>query len=255
MVDFILLGHGRSGSTLLVKSLDEHPNIRMFGELFNIEEKERCRAFHALNRTYPPDQLEKGYYVEGEDAAEFLRSSVFYPRPWKEIQAVGFKMFYVHARRYPKERNAWDYLIAKRDLHVIHLVRRNLLESFVSLQIARRTKEWKRWKSDTSPVSEYEPFHVDPAILQGYFNEKFTYRQWARRTFRDRPFIEIEYERDVCGDFESVMHRLHDFLRVPRGPARQLLAKQAMHHPCDMIVNYAELKERFRNTLFEVFFE
>jgi len=51
---FILLGHGRSGSTLLVRSLTEHPNVRMFGELFHYEQKERERAFHALNKKFGP---------------------------------------------------------------------------------------------------------------------------------------------------------------------------------------------------------
>ena len=255
MVKFLLLGHGRTGSTLIVKSLDEHPNVRMLGELFNIEEAERSRAFHALNRIYAPDKLEKRYYIEGEDAEEFLRNGVFYKRPWQEIQAVGYKMFYVHARRYPNEKTAWNYLIHNRDIRIIHLLRRNLFESFVSFKIAMITKEWKRWKGEAKPHSSVQPLQIDPKELEFYCNQIISYQLWARQSFRDHPFMEFEYETDICGRFESLMHDIHDFLDVPREPARQLLEKQAKRPLGEIVANYAQLKEHFRDTLYEEFFE
>jgi LPS sulfotransferase NodH len=255
MVKFILLGHGRSGSTLLVKSLGRHSNVRMLGELFNEEAAERERAFHALNRIFPSDQPETRYYRDGDDGEEFLRNGVFYERGWENIHAVGYKMFYVHARRNRQEKKAWDYLVNNRDVHVVHLLRRNLFESFISLQIARKTKEWKRWKTDTKPFTEIEPFALTPKECADYFNQKTAFRIWGRRTFKDHPFLEIEYERDVCANFDNALHSIHDFLGVAREPAQQLLEKQARRHPSQQVTNYEELKEYFRYTLYESFFE
>ena len=50
MIHFVLLAHVRSGSPVLVRSLAEHRNVRMFGELFNPDENERARAYSQISR-------------------------------------------------------------------------------------------------------------------------------------------------------------------------------------------------------------
>lgn len=254
MVKFIILGHGRNGSTLIVKSLDEHPNVRVAGELFHSDETERCRAFHALNRTYPPDKLERHYYRDGQDGAQFLKESVFYERPWKEISAVGFKLFYIHARKDLNIQKAWRYLLENKEIRVIHLLRADMLASYLSLRVAFITKEWKLWKGTTRPRQEPPRLRLEPAECAAHFNQILAWRQWANENFREHPFLEIEYERDVCARFEAVMNEIHDFLDLPRVPARQLLEKQAQRPPREAIINYDELKQHFRYTLYEQFF-
>ena len=254
MIKFILLGHGRSGSTLVVKSLAQHPNIRMAGELFHESQDERKRAFEGLNRTYPPDKAEKHYYLEDTDGAKFLREDVFYERPWPEIRAAGFKLFYVHARNHSETRKAWPYLLENKDIRVLHLVRTNNLESFLSLKLALLTKEWKRWKNSQTERAEPPLLTLDPKECRAYFDEKRVWRDWARASFSDHPFFEFEYERDVCRRFQPLMHDIHDFLDVPRAPASELLEKQARKPPREQIANYDELKEYFRYTPHEEFF-
>ena len=255
MVKFIILGSGRCGSTLVVKSLDEHPNVRVAGELFHAEEQERHRAFHALNRTYLPDQQEAEYYRSGDDAAQFLERAVFYTRPWKKIWAAGFKIFYLHARGNPHEKRAWGYLLDHKDIRVVHLRRVNLLESFLSLRLAVITGEWKRWAGTPTPGIEPEPITLDPHRCQEYFNNVLTQEQWARKSFRNHSYLEIHYERDICGRFNVAMNEIQDFLGVPQMTARQVLEKQAKRSPREMIVNYDELREYFRYTLYEDFFD
>ena len=252
---FILLGHGRSGSTLVVRSLTEHPNVRMFGELFHYEQKERERAFHALNKKFGPGKHETNFYHEGEDGAAFLRNSVFYQRPWSEILAVGYKMFYLHARGNANVSKAWDYLIENKDIHVVHLSRANLLHSWLSLQIAHITKEWHWQKGAPGPRTLLPPLKLDPIECENYCNQTFAHRQWAIERFQDHPTIEVEYEADIVGRFQETMHKLQDFLEIPRGPAEQILEKQAKRKPSEQIINYDEFKEHFRNTLYESFFE
>ena len=254
MVKFLILGSGRCGSTLVAKSLDEHPNLRVGGELFHFEEAERCRAFHALNKTYPPGQHETEYYHDGDDAAQFLERAVFYERPWNEIRAYGFKFFYIHARANPQEKKAWEYLLNHKDIRVIHIVRVNLLKTFLSLRLACVTGEWKRWANATTPRQEPEPINLDPQRCQEYFGNVLAQQQWARKSFSAHPFLEISYEEDIFGRFQAAMNQIQDFLGVPPVPMRQLLEKQAKRSPREMIVNYDELKEHFRYTLYEDFF-
>jgi LPS sulfotransferase NodH len=252
---FIVLGHGRSGSTLLVRSLTEHPNVRMFGELFHDTPEERERAFHALNKKFGPGRHETSFYREGEDGGAFLRDSVFYKRPWSEIMAVGFKMFYLHARGNGNVAKAWDYLAENKDIHVVHLRRANLLECWLSLKIASITKEWAWQKGAPGPRTVLPPLELDPIECENYCNQTLMHRQWASERFKDHPTIEIEYETDLVSRFQETMYELHDFLGIPRGPAEQILEKMGKRKPREQIVNYDEFKEHFRNTLYESFFE
>jgi LPS sulfotransferase NodH len=256
MVKFILLGHGRSGSTLLVKNLIEHPGILMDEELFHPEEAERFKSDPNPNRDAPEmPGVEIRPYRDGEDGAEYLREAVFCDRSRDDILAVGFKLFYTHARGDAKARTAWDYLIENRDVRVVHLVRVNLLESFLSLKVAFMTGEWRRWKGAEGASAPPTSLRLEPRECEEYFNEITAYRAWARDAFRRHPFLEIEYERDVCARYPETMGRVYDFLCVPRGPAEQLLEKQSRRRPRETVSNYAELKEHFRPTAYGKFFE
>lgn len=249
MVKFVLLGHARSGSTLLVASLIDHPQVHLFGELFNMVASERERSFSFGLRpclaSVPHDSVApidaKLFYQPEEDAAEFIEQKVFY-RHANEAVAVGFKIFYHQAFETPASEKAWEYLFAHREIKVIHLMRRNLLESFLSLQIALQTDEWTRSIGDVSPRPELPPQHLGVNECVEYFEEIGRHRERVRNGFCNHEVLEIEYERDVCLNFQETIHRIHTFLDVPCRDGRQFLQKQALHKPWQKISNYAELK-------------
>ncbi len=255
MLKFILLGHGRSGSTLVVRSLQRHPNVLMGSEHFHAEQEERHRYYHELNGGYPADRPQQRYYLDGEDGSEFLRDHVFHERGPGDLRAVGFKMFYLHARENPQVKTAWDYLIENKDVRVIHLRRRNLFESFVSLKVAFITREWNRQR-DARPTAEPPTgLEIDPRECEDYCNRATAYRRWADERFAAHPRLEVEYERDVCGRFASAMEDIYGFLGLPNEPAEPLLVKLASRHPREQVSNYDELKEYFRHTLYEEMFD
>jgi hypothetical protein len=254
MVRFILLGYGRTGSNLIIRNLAEHPSVRMFGELFHDSEQERERAFHALNETFGAERAERQFYREGADGAEYLREGVFYERPWNDILAVGFKMFYAHARGDANAGTAWDYLIGNEDIRVIHLSRANLLESWLSLRIASITREWVWYADSAGKRTVLPPLTLDPTECETYCNQVLAHRQWATESFRNHPTLDIEYEADIIHRFQDTMDGIHDFLGVARRPARQILEKQAKRKPREQILNYKDFEEHFRHTLYESFF-
>lgn len=254
MVKFILLGQGRSGSSLITEALAEHPEVRIAGEVFHAEEEGRRLAFQALNGTGPGGEREAQYYRDGVDAWQFLEEAVFYAPPGSGVRAAGFKMFYRHARRNPAEKRAWNYLLANNDVHVIHLIRENTLESYISLRVAFLTGEWERPKGANTQRKEQPRLRLEPKECEVYFNQEIAWRKWARESFGSHPFFEIKYEKDVCARFVEVMNEIHDFIAVPRRRARQLLEKQAQRPPRETVTNYEELKEYFRYTLYEDFF-
>lgn len=261
MIKFILLGYGRTGSTLLSLALREHYHVRMYEEIFNEAEEERRRSLLAGYRVcqtngigYQEEEGRSEFYRNGEDAARFVREEVFYERRCQEPLAVGFKIFYNQARQDRNAKKVWNYLIENKDIRVIHLTRNNLLECLLSLEIAFRTNEWTSPEGATVKRAQLPPFRLDPKTCESYFHELFVSREWAKLSFREHKTLSLEYEKDLCHDFQSTMTRVQDFLGVPRWHTEQPLAKQAKRTPREQISNYTELKEHFHCTLFEEFF-
>ena len=254
MVNFVLIAHERSGSTLLWRSLADHRNICMYGELFHDEEAERKRTFRAGD---PERNLFYGgrYYRDGENGAHFLRTTVFYDPEWKILRAIGFKLFYQQARKDLSAKSTWHYLLEDKQVHIVHLWRRNLLECYLSQQLAIRTNVWVRLRNGRARRSlNLKSFSLDPKACEWYFREITAYRRWASLSFRSHPLLEIEYERDVCGRFQEMMSDIYNHLKVPRKRARKFLEKQARYKPAEQLSNYEELKEYFRHTPYEEFF-
>jgi LPS sulfotransferase NodH len=260
MVHFILLAHPRSGSTLLVRSLGEHPNVRMFGELFNDEEEERERAFSQISRCAVARRRgidASMYYREGEDGGRFVHEKVFYKRYSEEVtKSVGFKIFYEQARENSEAKKVWEYLLANRDVRVIHLRRRNLLETYLSLRVASLTNEWTQPKGrEPAARPELFPSGLEPEACASYFDRIAAYRLWVERCWKERALLTLDYETDLCSNYDETLRRIEDFLEVDHQPAEQKLEKQARCHPRERIGNYDELKEYFRYTPHQEYFE
>jgi len=260
MVRFLILAHARSGSNLLMCGLFKQRNVHMFAELFNELEEERRRAFRAsfqdcktASVPHPSVELDENeFYHDGEDGAAFLERAIFY-RHARESVAVGFKMFFHQARSSENARKVWQHLICDREVRVIHLMRRNLLESFLSLQLAFQTDHWIFPRNGEAPPVP-PPLHLSPKECEDYFRNVLAGRRWARQKFRGHPSIEVEYEADLCRGFQATVHRVQDFLGVPRRRARRLLRKQARVGPREQIGNYAELKAHFAGTPYASWF-
>ena len=131
---FIVFGHQRSGSNMMINTLREHPHIVAFSELFV-----RSRiAFHIDG--YDNHSI-KLLYLRNKYPIDFLESYIFSSYR-KDIKAVGFKLF-------PDQLNTnnfrclWQWIEQERDIKVILLTRRNLLAAYTSLFMARKTGKFR----------------------------------------------------------------------------------------------------------------
>ena len=107
---FVVLSRSRTGSNMLIQSLNSHRNIAADYEIFG--------------------------KLNGESEKEILDRS-FGKQPFY-IKAKGFKIFYYH----PIDAEGspiWDMLLSVKDLRVIHLQRRNILHVLVSSKVAHTT--------------------------------------------------------------------------------------------------------------------
>ena len=128
---FVIIGAARSGSTLLTSLLNDHSQALAFGEIF--------RAQDMIGWDIPPFldfQAPNLLALYRMDPVAFLQRKVF--RRWpRNYAAVGFKLFYYHART-PVHAAVWTHLAADENLSVVHMKRRNLLDQYYSLQLAHK---------------------------------------------------------------------------------------------------------------------
>lgn len=228
----MVLTKPRTGSNLLVNSLQTHPGMKVFGELF------RGGADEATKEAIL-DSVD-GYFSER-----------IFKRYDKSIKAVGFKIFYHHPV-YDHSGKVWNYLLNREDLRVIHLRRANLLRALVSMKIAEKTDVWKVSREQSEPVDKSIKLTAQECL------EDFCKtRQWeieANEKFSNSPVLELTYE-DLTSDYQSQMRDVQAFLGVEPAELHPLSSKQNPEALADLIVNYAELKDHFSGTEWAMFFD
>lgn len=239
---FIVLARSRTGSNLLRSLLRTHPGVLVFGELFRNAEQ--------------PDWDVPGYQTTPQalaayqaDPVRFLQARVFRRVP-KSVQAVGFKLFYYHARSGPGQA-IWPYLQGLPGLKVLHLRRRNILRTHLS---RARAAASNRWVNLSGEKEELGPVRLSAADLLADFEQT---RQWERaadEAFAPAARLNLTYE-DLAHDYASEMARVWSFLCLPAAPATPATHKQTQQPLAAAISNYAELKQSFAGTEWASFFE
>ena len=252
--NFIVLGHARCGSNLLNRALAEHPQIRTVGEVLSNDASTREVAWNSVNRIAWTEPRGDGYRI-GDDGAQFLDTKIFGKGPSRNIRAYGFKLFYDHARFDQASATAWDYIVADRDIKVIHLVRHNLLQALVSLEVAVRTQQWHRLIEDSSPIPPPLPaFPLEPNRCLEYFNQITEWRSVANHSFASHNMLTVQYESELCQNFEDTTSRIFDFLGLLRWYARPGMVKQQAIPTSRQLSNFNQLRDFFSGGPYEDFF-
>ena len=108
-------------------------------------------------------------------------------------------------------------LLTRRDLHVIYLRRRNLLQTSISDRIAKQVRLWNRWdlhhgEDASERYRSLQPLDIDD--LRAYITDLRTHLTWIdtvleRRT--DAPVLQIRYEELFLADSDR-QHEILDTL-------------------------------------------
>lgn len=160
------------------------------------------------------------------------------------IKAVGCKVFYDYFDD-PLLSQALDYLLKMPELHVIHLTRQNLLESYISLLQARSSQQWTGSGEQVS-VKIYIPDCIE------YFRSMEETQTRCERTFSGQPMLHITYE-DLTTRKDQTLKQVTEFLQVPDQTLGSVLEKQAKGGLADRITNYGEVNDALKGTPWESF--
>ncbi|MGE0463951.1 MAG: sulfotransferase [Vicinamibacterales bacterium] len=238
---FVVVGRSRVGSNLLRSLLNAHPHIVAFGEVF--------RDVNEL------DWDHTGYFqsssvrdVVQREPLRFLETRLFgrYPR---SVRAVGFKLFYYHARD-GAQAAIWPWILERRDIHVIHLKRGNLLETHVSRKRAALTGQWV---NTSGRKDEAVTLTLDYDEVLADFRQTRGWEEESDRAFAGHPLLQVTYEQ-LASDYQAEARRLEAFLGVEPHAVQPSTFRQSTQSLSDTISNYHELKARFTGTPWTGFF-
>jgi LPS sulfotransferase NodH len=240
---FVIVGTARTGSTLLLNLLNAHRNALAFGELFRGDGRIGWDAEPFLSY-----QKQRFVRLLETRPLDFLDRAVF--RRWpREICAVGFKLFYYHARD-GAQAAVWDYIRSQPEILIIHIKRLNILEQYLSLTVAHATNIWSM--SGRPPVAA-DPIRLDPNNCRHHFEEVRAYERDCDSYFAGRQVETVTYEQLVA-DRSEVMRRLFAKLGLPAEPVEARIVRQRSQRLSQAISNYEELRACFAGMAWEGFF-
>lgn len=239
---FVVVGVARTGSTLLLDLLNAHAQVVAFGELFRGDGEIGWDRWPF--RTHQSARLLR---LHASEPLEFLETAVF--RRWpRTIAAVGFKLFYYHARA-GRQTAVWDYLRSDPDLAIIHLKRANILEQYLSLRLAHATNVWSTLRSATPA----EPIRLSPDACLRHFEEVRAGEEACDAFFAGRRLHTITYETLVA-DRSAVMDGVTAHLGLRPGPLKAKVVRQRTRPLSSAIANFEELQDFFAGSAWEGFF-
>ena len=216
---FLIVGHPRTGTSLLHTFLNSHWNILSLNE--------------PLTNTTDSRMLFKKYP--------------------KLIKAIGFKYFYEYTEDASK-RNTLIELLKNKNIKIIKIERKNYLRTYVSHCIAEKTNEWSSTELKHYSIDYKKIFLTKEACLNAFAQYKKNEQDTNAIIKKfNIPVFETEYEMLIQQPNE-LMFAIQKFLGVSQLTPQSLLLRQNAE-PLDMLIeNYADLKSSFKGTEFEHFF-
>jgi hypothetical protein len=240
-MEFAVLSSQRTGSTLLVRSLDAHPELFVAGELFHygagIHHPEY--RFRYLKTGFGrADLFLNKSLSQGRIPAHLER---FYSAAGQGVRAVGFKLMLSQIKWNPALLPA----LKARKVRFLILVRENAFSSALSAAKAQLSGT----------------YHSDAAAIQGQTRtvsiseERFERLLNAARFDRDRlsalagelsaPLMTYEH---MSSDWQGFMNQLGQHLDIESLAVPAVLEKLDDQKRGLRLENEAELRQRFENT-------
>lgn len=229
-VPFAIVADIRTGSTLLAASLNRHPQVRCYGELFHSEDL--------------PDNCIEGFDRSRAPARAILEHAMQAPG----VRACGFKaMIFLPLPGSRRWVDAWRRLREVPGLRVIFLTRRDRLAQYASLEVVRHTGVFHPYDNDRVYRPENRPvITIDPDELRSWMRERDAQMRRRREILHGVPALDLEYET-LTERWQRSTTCIQRFLGVDVQPLEQKKKKQEPRPLNEVISNYDELASRLRD--------
>lgn len=225
MTPFVIVADLRTGSTLLSTSLNAHPQIRCYGELFHPD-------------TFPDNHLEEHdrFQMSGREVVRQAFAA-------RGVKAAGFRaMVFLPMPAQPHWEDSWDALQERRGLRVIWLTRRDRLAQYASILVAQQTRVWHPSPEDPVLRPENRPtITIDPQEFRRWTAERERLFALRRQQLQASPSLELDYETLVA-EWPDLIRRVETFLGVDPVELQPAKQKQEKRPLSEVIANYDELR-------------
>lgn len=237
MTKFVIFTTPRTGSTLLIKTLDTHPEIMCAGEIFFFKGAvfhNECR-YHFIKVPFIGNKLNYvvNYPFIWLKLKEFLNK--FFNTNSKGEKARGFKLMHYQTYYLP---GIFDYL-KSNDIKVIVLIRKNVLRNTLSDLRARSTGVYHNAAGVN--VNAIPKFKVDIDELGKKMKEIEGFNRQLEKTSAGLNSRIFYYE-----DFENwgdTIGQIQRFIGVKEEGLKAASRKLNPERLEDMMENYAEVKQ------------
>jgi LPS sulfotransferase NodH len=249
MEPFILLADRRSGTTLVIDCLNNHPRIHCEKRAFGIEKKienptpDRHSGGYFLYRTESLGRRIRHFMDRAGLIREYLTNEIFLADDDGDVRGV--RLIYNAAEHYTQVLD----LAKAEGIKVLHLVRENVLKTYVSHETAPLHKmHHPREGAEIKTVK----LHVDVSAMLGSLERRAARIQAMRDRIADIPHLEVTYESFVA-DRDAEGARILPFLGVDVVPMKTDLVKINPDTISDVIDNYDEVSAALAGTPFARF--
>lgn len=221
-MNFVVYGQPRTGSTLLVRLLQSHPQIQCGGQNGEILNPKRWRRgvkryLHTMVRYIP-------------------ESYVLWKASRSAKDAFGFKLLHNQVPVSPRlmtnlHRLGW---------RLIHIQRRSLFDLAISRKVALWTKHW----GDYKPSLQADGMEISADDFLSHLQQCVLIRQKEFRTLAELPYISVVYEDDLLQeeDRQGICDSIFAALQIAPHQV-STTKKRSWDRPySELIINYAELK-------------
>lgn len=224
---FIVLCHGRTGSTLFGSLLASHPAIAWGEEEFNqyAYPQSSGRVVRFLARRWP-----------------ILRIN------WLASRHPGLVYGCKLAPKYVRHLNRTMIQAHRRGWLLIHLRRRNTFHEAISGLVAKATGRYQHFADRSPHFTGSPPVAIDPSRLLKRM--KFCHSLATRETqaLAGLPYVQVWYEDDLADAVRwgPAAKRVFDALGLPDAPLQTNVRRTWDRTYADIVTDYAELVEAVR---------
>jgi len=238
MTKFVVFTTPRTGSSLLVKTLDSHPEIFCAGELFflkgNIYHNETRYQFWKF-----PVGSKLNYIINCVKLfftlTDFLNK--FYKTDHASIKAKGFKLMLFQTFYIP---GIFRYL-KKHDVKVIVLIRKNTFREALSSFRARKIGVFH--SADDASLAE-QKINVNAALLKKRVEQLEAINENILRLSEGKDRIIITYEE--FGNWQQMLDKVFDFLNIEQLEMQPELRKISAENWRNGVENYQQVEDTMK---------
>lgn len=245
MEKFVIISIPRSGSTVLTRTLDNHPEIFCAGELFNTSKDIHHPEFHfaswgSNSKKHSVQFINRIINYVNHRLRSVPHIKSFYCNKVKNKKAMGFKLMLSNIKTAPY---LWRY-IKKENIKVIVLIRSNVFK----IALSRYRKAKSRVAHITEGQIPSKLFHVpaDKLINQMKEIENANYNLIKFSEGMNRMIV-------VYSDFynwEETINKIEDFLCVKNIALVPALKKIAAANWQNEVENYKEIEQLLQQNNF-----